>query len=61
MLRWTHRLISRTNSTVRGVFHGDFDVELYESNRSAGVSLLFSSLVGTDKDICDGYVARPSR
>ena len=56
----THRLISRTNSTEHGVFHGDFDVEL-TSQTEVLVCRCFFRLVGTDKDISDGYVARPSR
>ena len=51
-LRWTHRLVSRTNSTVHGVFHGHFDVEL-TSQTEALVCRCSSRLVGTDKDICD--------
>ena len=54
-----HRLISRTNSTVHGVFHVDYDVEL-TSQTEVLVCRCSSRLVGTDKDICDGYVARPS-
>ena len=59
-LRWTHRLISLTNSVVDGVFHGDFDVEP-TSQTEALACRCSSRLVCTDKDICDGYVARPSR
>ena len=45
---------------VHGVFLEDFDVEL-TSQTEALVCRCSSRLVGTDKDICDGYVARPSR
>ena len=57
-LRWTHRLISRTKSTVRGVIHGDFDVEL-TSQKEALVCRCSSRLVGTVKDICDVVCCPP--
>ena len=41
-------------------FNGDFDVVL-TSQTEVLVYLCSSRLVGSDKDICDGYAARHSR
>ena len=57
-LRWTHRFISCTNSMEHGVFHGDFDVVL-TSQTEVLVCRCSSRLVGTDKDICNGYTCPP--
>ena len=54
------RLISRTNSTVHGVCHGDSTWSLLVKQKCWCVVALLVSLVQT-RTFCDGYVARPSR
>ena len=53
-------VLTESRHDAHGVSRGDFDAEL-TSQTEATVCRCSSRLVGTDKDTCDGYVARSSR
>ena len=57
--RGTHRHISLTNSTVLGVYRGDFDMVL--ANQTEALVFRCSSHPdGSDRGISDGYVVHLS-